>query len=189
MSAYGEFLLGLVDNPKAVSAPTPSGSILAARIAAEVTPSLEGLVVELGPGTGAITRALLDRGVAGHRILAIENSAYFCDILRTRFPVVTTVCGDAFHFERYLPEAMPIAAVVCGLPLLNFPADCRRALIERALDRQGAEGRFIQLSYGWRPAVPAGPDLAIHKTVVWRNFPPAHIWTYRRKAMADSCGD
>lgn len=180
MSAYGEFLLGLFDDPKAVSAPTPSGSVLAARIAEEVNPSREGLVIELGPGTGVITRALLDRGVALHRIVAIEASAYFCDILRSRFPSLPVVCGDAFHFERHVPEDAAIATVVCGLPLLNFPPQRRRALIERSLNRMDAEGRFIQLSYGWRPAIQAAQDLTIDKRMVWWNLPPAHIWIFRR---------
>jgi phosphatidylethanolamine/phosphatidyl-N-methylethanolamine N-methyltransferase len=68
-----------------------------------------------------------------------------------------------------------------GLPLLNFPIARRRSLIEKALDLQGPAGRFVQLSYGWRPAVPPASNFSVARAVVWRNFPPAHIWTYRRR--------
>jgi phosphatidylethanolamine/phosphatidyl-N-methylethanolamine N-methyltransferase len=90
------------------------------------------------------------------------------------------VRGDAMQFEHYLPHKARIAAVVSGLPLLNFPRPARRLLIEHALDRQGGHGQFIQLSYGWLPAVAPDATLSVEKQIVWRNFPPAHIWTYRR---------
>jgi len=62
-TAYGDFLRGLVNDPKGVSAPTPSSPALARVIAAEVDLSREGLVIELGPGTGVVTEALLERGL------------------------------------------------------------------------------------------------------------------------------
>ena len=180
MTAYAEFLSGLVDDPRSVSAPTPSGPALSAAIAAEVDPARPGLVLELGPGTGVVTEALVARGISPARLVLIESGGYFCDRLRARFPRATVCGADAFTFERCLPEGAVLAAVVSGVPLLNFPHTERISLIERALDAQGPGGRFIQLSYGWRPAVAPGPRLAVAGKIVWRNLPPAHVWTYRR---------
>lgn len=180
MSGYGDFLKGLLRDPGGVSAPTPSSPALAAAIAAEVDPLRPGLVVELGAGTGVVSTALLARGVAAERLVLIERSDYFARLLTRRFPGASVIRGDAFAFERHMPPGVPVAAIVSSVPLLNFPPSSRRALIERALMLQGAGGRFIQLSYGWKPAVPPGPSLKVKKHVVWRNLPPAHVWTYYR---------
>ena len=182
MSDYGAFLRGLLDHPRDVSAPTPSSPALAAVIAGEVDPVLDGLVVELGPGTGVVTKALLDRGIAPARLLAIENNEFFVNLLARDLPRVRVIHGDAMEFEHYLPRQAKIAAVVSGLPLLNFAPGRRRALIERALSLQPSGGRFVQLSYGWQPAVAANGRFCVSKIVVWRNFPPAHVWTYRKPA-------
>lgn len=178
MSGYADFLKGLLREPGAVSAPTPSSPALAAIIAAKVDPLQSGLVVELGAGTGVVTQALLDRGVAPDRLIAVQYCAYFADLLARRFPGVTVVQGDAFAFERHLPAGAQVAAVVSGVPLLNFPLPQRRTLITRALALQGPAGRFIQLSYGWRPPITSAFGIAPEKTIVWRNFPPAHVWTF-----------
>lgn len=183
MSAYGDFLTGLLRDPSAVSAPTPSSPTLAAAIAAKVDPLKPGLVVELGAGSGAVTQALLARGIAAERLVAIEFSDYFARLLAERYPGIRVVCGDAFAFDRQLPFGKPIAAIVSGIPLLNFPLRRRRALIERALVLQGVGGRFIQLSYGWKPPIVSAFGVAPDKDIVWRNFPPAHIWTFRGQAQ------
>lgn len=183
MSGYGDFLKGLLRDPGAVSAPTPSSPALAAAIAAKVDPLQSGLVVELGAGTGVVTQALLDRGVAPERLIAVEYCAYFAELLAQRFPGITVVQGDAFAFERYLPPDSGVAAVVSGVPLLNFPLTQRRALITRALALQGPGGRFIQLSYGWRPPIRSAFGIGPEKTIVWRNLPPAHVWTFRSQSQ------
>jgi phosphatidylethanolamine/phosphatidyl-N-methylethanolamine N-methyltransferase len=176
--SYGDFLRGLLKDPRAVSAPTPSGPVLSAAMAEKVDPLRPGLVVELGAGTGVVTEALIARGIAPERLLIIEYGAFFVQLLKARFPGATVVQGDAFSFERYLPEGAKISAVVCGVPLLNFPLAQRQALIERALAAQEEGGRFVQLSYGWKPPIAPG-KLKLSRTVVWRNLPPAHVWTYR----------
>jgi phosphatidylethanolamine/phosphatidyl-N-methylethanolamine N-methyltransferase len=176
MAHYIEFLQGLMLAPRAVSAPTPSGPVLAATMAAEAGDD-PGLVVELGPGSGTVTEALVARGIAPRRLVAIECTPYFAQLLRQRFPAATVIEGDAFDFERHLPANAKVAAVLCGVPLLNFPPEKRSALIEAGLKRSG---RFVQLSYGWKPPIPPAPQVRLTKRVVWRNFPPAHVWTYCR---------
>src|SRR6185437_10514171 len=143
--SYGAFLRGLIHSPKGVSAPTPSSPVLAEAIAAELDLTRPGLVIELGPGTGAVTAALIKRVGAG-RILAIEQETSFIAPLRTRFPDADIRGGDALNFERFLPPGVA-AAVVSGLPLLHLPQATRRSLLARALNVQGPGGLFIQLSY------------------------------------------
>jgi phosphatidylethanolamine/phosphatidyl-N-methylethanolamine N-methyltransferase len=185
MSAYVEFLRGLAANPKAVAAPTPSSSTLSSVIAAKVDLRRPGLVVELGAGTGAITKALLERGVPAERLLAVENCPYYAGLLRRRFAGVEVVEGDALQFDRLLPQGMPVAAVVSGIPLLHLAPPRRHAFIAHALALQGAGGLYVQLSYGWVPPVEPGSEMLMSRTVVWRNFPPAHVWTFRaRTALA-----
>jgi phosphatidylethanolamine/phosphatidyl-N-methylethanolamine N-methyltransferase len=186
MSAYGDFLKGAMLDPGGVAAPTPSSPALAAAIAAKVDPLKPGLVVELGAGSGAVTEALLARGIAPERLIAVEFNDYFAKLLVQRFPGVTVIRGDAFELDKHLPIGEPIAAIVSGVPLLNFPLRDRRALIERALVLQGVSGRFIQLSYGWRPPVVSVFGVAPARDIVWRNFPPAHIWTFSAQAQRAS---
>ena len=178
-AAYADFLRGLISNPRGVSAPTPSSPTLARAIAAQVDIARDGLVIELGPGTGVVTQALLERGVAPHRLIAIEQEPCFARLLRNRFPKISVRQGDALLFESQLPYDAPIAAIVSGVPLLQLPMTARRSLLRRALGCQDSGGVFVQLSYSWRPPVPPEPGTRVTKTTVWRNFPPAHVWTYR----------
>lgn len=178
-AAYGDFLRGLISNPRGVSAPTPSSSTLARAIAAEVDLSRDGLVIELGPGTGVVTKALLEHGVPADRLVVIEQEPCFAQVLRKRLPQVTVHQGDALIFESQIAFDAQVAAIVSGLPLLQIPLAARRSLLRRALACQEKGGLFIQLSYSWRPPVPPEPGMTLHKRTVWRNFPPAHVWTYR----------
>jgi phosphatidylethanolamine/phosphatidyl-N-methylethanolamine N-methyltransferase len=188
MSAYGEFLRGLIADPKGVSAPTPSSATLASVIAAKVDLRRKGLVVELGAGTGAVTRALLERGVSPDRLLAVENSPYYANLLRNRFAGVEIVQGDALQFERLLPDGVPVAAVVSGIPLLHLAPARRRAFIAHALALQPGAGLYVQLSYGWVPPVDPAGDMLMSRTVVWHNFPPAHVWTFTARPASQRSG-
>jgi phosphatidylethanolamine/phosphatidyl-N-methylethanolamine N-methyltransferase len=184
MVGYLEFLRGLFENPRGVRAPTPSSAFLSAAMADEVDLERPGLVIELGAGTGVVTEALLNRGIAAERLLVIESTPAFVKLLRQRFPDVRVVQGDALRFDQHVPPGSAVASVVSGLPLLSFPAALRSVLIDRALVLQGDGGRFVQLSYGWRPAVPGDSVLRVTRRFVWRNVPPAFVWTYTKAPAA-----
>jgi phosphatidylethanolamine/phosphatidyl-N-methylethanolamine N-methyltransferase len=180
--AYGDFLLGAFRNPKGVSALTPSSPSLARAIANEVDAGREGLVVELGPGTGAVTAALLARGIAPKSLLLVECEPQFVLVLRRLYPALDVRCGDALRLDDYLAPSTRVAAVVSGLPILHLPPEIRRRLVRQSLACQDAGGLFIQLSYGWQSPVPAEAGVTVAKRTVWSNFPPAHIWTYRSQS-------
>ena len=176
-TTYAEFLRGLVNDPRAVSAPTPSSPTLSRVIAAQVDIARPGIILELGPGTGVVTCALLNRGIPRDRIVAIECEPSFVNTMRSTFPGLIVHQGNAVEFEKVIPSAAPVAAIVSGIPLLNIPLAARKSLIRKAFSI-GGNKRFIQLSYSWFAPVPEDKGFEIAHRTVWRNFPPAHVWTY-----------
>ncbi|HLY07277.1 MAG TPA: rRNA adenine N-6-methyltransferase family protein [Rhizomicrobium sp.] len=177
------FLKSLVARPRAIGAIAPSSPALARKIAQQVDPAVPGTVLELGPGTGVVTDALLARGIAIERLIAVEADPDLAQLMRERFPALRVVEGDAFDLDRTLPldASGPLAATISGLPLLNFPHDKRRALILSALDRMPAGGPFVQFSYGFTAPVPADRAISVGQAgLVLANLPPARIWVYSR---------
>jgi phosphatidylethanolamine/phosphatidyl-N-methylethanolamine N-methyltransferase len=180
------FFKGWLDKPKAVGAIMPTSTITARRMASVVDPSSKLPVLELGPGTGVITRAILERGIAPQDLYTVEYSEDFVDFLRLEFPDVHVIQGDAFDLDRTLGEfsGLKFDAVVSGVPLLNFPVARRIAYIEGILDRL-PEGRpIVQLTYGPLSPVPPrrGSYTISHLDFVLRNVPPTQLWVYRRGA-------
>jgi phosphatidylethanolamine/phosphatidyl-N-methylethanolamine N-methyltransferase len=179
------FFRSLVSAPRLIGAVAPSGRALARAMAAAVPPIGRGLIVELGPGTGPVTRALIERGVAKERLVLIEYDPGFCRMLRQRFAPAVTIEGDAYDLPGALADFAhgPIAAVVSSLPLLNQPPHRREKLIADAFALMGLEGVFVQFTYGLLSPIPrdvcAGHYSARGGAPIWRNLPPARVWTYR----------
>ena len=178
------FLRGLIDNPAGVSALFPSSSATAQAMAAQI-PSNEGQVLELGPGTGAITQAIIARGIAASRIVAVEHDPGFADLLNARFGGLYVLRGDALNLKTVLgTPRRSYTAVVSGLPLINFPMKTRRAVIEDGLARVRPGGPFIQISYRGTPAMAESDDIQVRcAAFVWRNLPPGYVWVYRRQPI------
>jgi phosphatidylethanolamine/phosphatidyl-N-methylethanolamine N-methyltransferase len=176
-----DFLRRFLAHPLRVASPVPSGPALAGAIAKQITPA-SGPVLELGPGTGTVTQAILDRGAA--KLVAIENDPSFVTLLRRRFPDSRIVQGDAFQFRRILQEEdilKPFAAVVSGVPVLTQTLAIRRQYLRDAVSVLQPGAPFIQFSYGLRPPLPVLPGMDVRRAqIVWRNVPPMHIWAYRR---------
>ncbi|WP_420960451.1 phospholipid N-methyltransferase PmtA [Brucella sp. IR073] len=178
------FFKGWIDGPKAVGAILPTSSVTARRMASVVNPHSGLPVLELGPGTGVITKAILQRGVKPKDLYCVEYSEDFARRLRQDFPEVNIIQGDAFDLDTTLGEHKDLAfdSVVCAVPLLNFPVPQRVALLEDLL-RRIPEGRpVIQITYGPLPAIPAGRgnySVSAYDFVI-RNVPPARLWVYKR---------
>src|SRR5208282_3544660 len=90
------FIRSWIERPLSIGAVTPSGKMLARAMARYVDPNSNGPVVELGPGTGPVTQALVQAGVDPSRLVLVEFNPTFCRILRTRYPDATLVQGDAY---------------------------------------------------------------------------------------------
>ncbi len=179
-----QFLRGLIANPAGVSALFPSSRVLAKAMAAQI-PSIDGRVLELGPGTGAVTQAIVARGIPASRIVAVEHDQGFADLLSERFPGLYVLHGDALRLKCVLGTPREsYTAVVSGLPLINFPREARRAVIDDALARVKPGGPFIQVSYRRTPAIPETRDIPVRRAAfVWRNMPPGYVWVYRRQPI------
>ncbi|GAA0553176.1 phosphatidylethanolamine/phosphatidyl-N-methylethanolamine N-methyltransferase [Rhizomicrobium palustre] len=176
--ASAPFFARFLAHPKRVGAIAPSGAFLARAVVAEA--DLSGDVLELGPGSGAFTAALLEAGLPPSRLTAIEYDASFAAALRRRFPGVGILQGDAFSFAALTP-GLRFSSVISGLPLLNYGRDEDRALIASALMAMPKGAPFVQFSYGWNAPVEPPEGATVHKaTRIWKNLPPAAVWVYRR---------
>jgi phosphatidylethanolamine/phosphatidyl-N-methylethanolamine N-methyltransferase len=184
------FLKSLVAAPRLTGAVAPSGRALARAMAAAAGPPPRGLIVELGPGTGPVTRSLIETGVARERLALIEYDPGFCRLLRERFAPAMIIQGDAYDLPRTLAElaGQPIGAVVSSLPLLNQPPERREKLIGDAFALMGPSGLFVQFTYGLLSPIPpevcANRYAAVRSRPILLNLPPARVWTYRLEGHA-----
>jgi phosphatidylethanolamine/phosphatidyl-N-methylethanolamine N-methyltransferase len=179
------FIRSWIEKPLSIGAVTPSGRFLARTMARYVDIERPGPVIELGPGTGPVTEALIERGVDPARLVLVEFNPVFCRLLRARFPAAKVVQGDAYSLKRLLEDQLtePAAAVVSGLPLLTKPVKMRLRLINEAFALLHREAPFIQFTYSMTaPPIPKG--LSGVKTEaserIWMNLPPARVWIYRK---------
>ncbi len=177
------FLKNWFKNPLRMGAVAPSGPVLARRMASYVDPDGVGPVIELGPGTGAITAALVARGVDPRRLVLVEYSVDFCRLLRERFPTATVVHGDAYTLSRTLSGrlAEPADALVSGLPLMTRPEPIRFKLLNDAIALMKPGAPFVQFTYSVTSPIPmkSAAFTAEPSERIWRNIPPARVWVYR----------
>lgn len=180
------FIKSWFDNPLLTGAVSPSGPALAQMMARAIDPAATGPIIELGPGTGAITQALLDRGVEPGQLVLVEFDENFCTLLAQRFPGVRVVRGDAYDLATSLGDRLdaPAAAVVSSLPLLTKPERIRLALLADAFDLMAPDGIFVQFTYSFNSPIPRkAPPIAFEAEAsprIWLNLPPARVWVYRR---------
>jgi phosphatidylethanolamine/phosphatidyl-N-methylethanolamine N-methyltransferase len=177
-------------NPLRTAAVMPSSSELAFAMIAEL-PEGTRRVIELGGGTGAITRELLAAGIQAKQLLVLELNEELHAHLHARFPGVHVVLGDA----RSLPELAsecgfldegPADAIVSGLGLLTMPPVLQQEILAAAFDCLRPDGPFVQFTYG--PAAPVAESvvkqlrLDVHRgDFVLRNMPPATVYVYSRR--------
>jgi phosphatidylethanolamine/phosphatidyl-N-methylethanolamine N-methyltransferase len=178
-----KFLRSWFEKPLATGAVMPSGRVLARTMARYVDPDSRGPVIELGPGTGPVTEALVRRGVDPARLVLVEFNPEFCRMLRSRYPTATVVQGDAYRLRHLLETFVrePAAVVVSGLPLVTKPLRTRLRLISDALALLAPKAPFVQFTYAMVPPIPKGYS-GVHaeaSELIWMNLPPARVWIYR----------
>ncbi|ACP27395.1 putative RNA adenine methylase transferase [Sinorhizobium fredii NGR234] len=178
------FFKGWMSNTRAVGAILPTSSITARRMASVVNPRSGLPVLELGPGTGVITKAILERGISPDRLVSVEYSTEFFNQLKADFAGVNFINGDAFDLARTLGalNGQQFDSVISAVPLLNFPMHRRVELIEDLLSRIPFGRPVVQISYGPMSPVVAMPDRyrIQHYDFVVRNIPPAQLWVYSK---------
>jgi phosphatidylethanolamine/phosphatidyl-N-methylethanolamine N-methyltransferase len=178
------FLRSWIEKPLHMGAVMPSGRMLARTMAQYVEIESDDPVVELGPGTGAITSALIERGVDPKRLVLVEYNPGFCALLRDRYPQAKVVQADAYRLRDSLREALDTAAsaVVSGLPLVTKPMQIRLRLIRDAFLSLAPGAPFVQFTYSVVPPIPKSlPGVSTEASErVWMNLPPARVWVYRK---------
>lgn len=190
-SDFFRFFRSWVAAPLRVAAVAPSGPVLARLMTREISPAV-GPVLELGPGTGVFTRALLERGVPESDLTLVEFGPEFASLLAGRFPQARVVSLDAARIvEAGLFEVGSVGAVVSGLPLLSMPQDKVAAILGGAFTALRPDGAFYQFTYGPRCPV-AAAILASHGLRATRigralrNIPPASVYRISRGTSVDT---
>ena len=187
------FIRQWIENPRLIGAVSPSGRALAKTMAGFVELEKDGLIIELGPGTGPVTQALISRGIAPERLVLVEYETRFCHLLSERFPGVNIVQGDAYGLKATLAGKVPgkIATVVSSLPLLNRPERDRVELLNQSFEMMGDDGLFIQFTYGLtKSPMPMhahgvkGAYVGKGSPPIVLNIPPARVWRYRKAGHA-----
>jgi phosphatidylethanolamine/phosphatidyl-N-methylethanolamine N-methyltransferase len=174
--------------PHRIGAVAPSSRYLARAMAKQVDVGRADMVVELGGGTGSVTKALLEVGIPAERLIVVERDERLCHVLRRRFPQLRILLGDARHLGALLrPFGIDaVSSVVSSLPLVSMPKWMRRQIVEQSFALMGEAGRFIQFTYGLTSPL-ARREFGLRGRVaarVWLNVPPAAVWSFRRAPAA-----
>lgn len=173
------FLRECLRSPRAMGTVYPSSAFLARKMAEKIDPAGNGLVIELGAGTGCVTEAILKRGVSPSRMLIIERAHALVDVLKNRFPGLRILRGDAARLSSYLPASAQVDCIVSSLPFASLEA-AKSGQIIAEIRKNIGNGRLIQYTYQLR-----GEHLLansgfrrVSRSTVWLNIPPASVMEF-----------
>src|SRR5580658_9292372 len=180
------FLQEWIANPQGVGAVAPSSPKLAEAMAQWLPADPDSYVLELGPGTGVVTEALLRRGLRQERLVAIEQNSNMTRMLREKFPRAQIITGDAWKMDDLLRRRREpvekVGAVISSLPLLNFPLAEAERLAEKIRGVLGPDGKWVQFTYRIHRLRPRGTSsFQLHATkIIWWNLPPARVSVFQK---------
>ena len=184
------FLTAWLSAPLRTGALLPSGRFLAKAMAEAINPDNPGFVVELGAGTGALTEALIKRGIEPERLILVETREEFRELLSHRYPKAQVLSIDAYNAARHIRQLDigSVSAIVSGLPLLTQTPWKRRRLLLECLHLGTSATSFIQFTYFYRSPIPVASRRikSVGGKMIWPNLWPARVWTYRIADMMDS---
>lgn len=190
LSATTLFLQEWLQCPQQIGAILPSSKNLASAMANWLPADPEAFVLELGPGTGVVTRALIERGLRQDRLVAIEQSSKLAGLLRERFPRAHIITGDACQLDQLLKKHVhglsAVGAVISSLPLRNFPAEVAACLAAKIRGILRPGGKWVQYTYHLHSKRSKGTDAfeLLASDVVWWNVPPARVCVYQKQVAA-----
>lgn len=184
------FLKRWLRQPLAMGAVMPSGPLLTRALAETAVREMQGRdghVVELGAGTGEVTKALLATGIAPDRLVLVERDPELVAFLRRHFSGPRIIEGDAARLPRLLAAegVAKVSAVVSGLPLLSLPGEVVTGIVHGVFEALPRGAALVQFTYGPSPPIPKALRenlhlVGAHGRRIWRNVPPAVVWTFRR---------
>jgi phosphatidylethanolamine/phosphatidyl-N-methylethanolamine N-methyltransferase len=188
----GVFFALWLQKPLRIAAVKPSGARLADTVARCIDLRRPGPVLELGAGTGSLTRGLVRAGCPPERIIALESEPALVAVLRRAFPSMTVIEGDATQVGDYFAGTVEqFAAVVSSLPIKWFPVEAQYAVVRPCLDLLGPGGHFFQVTNAFVSPLAidrlgiAGREVAR----VWFNLLPTQIWAYWTRSESDADGE
>ena len=172
-----------LSHPLRVGAILPSGNSLSQLMVAQIQISSQGYVVELGPGTGSFTKALVNQGIPENRLILIESSKEFVSYLRLIHPFATVIHGNAEDMEYHVGSIgiRNLEHVVSGIPLVSCGEETRERICEGVLNLLNPGGSFVQVTYfGFCPIplkiISKYKGKRIFSGIAKWNFPPAFVW-------------
>ena len=180
------FLREWIANPQGTGSVAPSSPQLGAAMARWLPRNRDSYVLELGPGTGAVTEALLKHGLREDRLIAIEFNPNLAKLLRKRFSSAHIISGDAWELDTLLAELPQpvqfVGAVISSLPLLNFPKEKADELAQKIRAVLEPRGRWVQYSYQIAKNRARGGDdfRLLASKIVWFNLPPARVSVFQK---------
>jgi phosphatidylethanolamine/phosphatidyl-N-methylethanolamine N-methyltransferase len=180
------FLQEWLAHPQRTGSIVPSSRKLAAAMSHWLPSDPDSYVLELGPGTGAVTQALLEHGLREERLVAIERNPKLAHLLGQRFPRAHIISGDAWQLDDLLRSRnQPIAsvgAVISSLPLLNFSMEQAEALAQKIRAILEPQGTWVQYSYRIGKGRPRGSSSfqLLASKIVWLNLPPARVSVFQK---------
>jgi phosphatidylethanolamine/phosphatidyl-N-methylethanolamine N-methyltransferase len=175
------FLRRWLAHPLRMGSVIPSSRTLCRHVVRAAWPESDGIVLDLGSGTGVIARAFLQAGLPAERLIAVEVDRDLAASLRATLPGATVLEGDARALAELIPERLRgrVTSVICGIPLVLLPVPEQRAFIDAI--EQAAPGRgFVLYSYCITSPLPYRTHGLTARREVWTplNFPPASVWRY-----------
>lgn len=171
-------------SPKSMGSVIPSSRALARAISEQVRWAPGKVVVELGAGTGAISRGLLESGLPPEALMMVELDRPLFEYLRDNFEGVRVVNGDATRLADILRQqgVADVSTVISGLPMVNMPESFQAAIVGQSFEVLDPGAPYLQYSYSPISPIPArklGLRAELLRYVI-RNVPPATVWRYHR---------
>lgn len=174
------FLKALIINPRSIGAVIPSSHYLADSMSRCITKTATGFILELGPGTGAITTGILKSGISGNQLIALEISPHLVTDLKKNFPEITVIQGDATQLSK-LVENKKFDTIISSLPLRSLPKSDLDKILQEIPKVLSQQGKFIQFTYaifGKEKFLPEYYQLE-KSFIEWRNVPPARVDVFK----------
>jgi phosphatidylethanolamine/phosphatidyl-N-methylethanolamine N-methyltransferase len=162
-----------------------------ARLAASAVSNKAGLYVEIGAGTGRLSRALLQQGIKPENLALVELDPFFCGFLKQTLPSVlephqalpVVIEGDAAQLPTFLPDHFvgQVDVVFSVIPLMYLSPTVRQAIMEAAFRVLKPGGSIIHVTYSPRSPLDFMPNIHQHRQgKLWLNLPPGFVWHYQQ---------
>jgi len=187
------FLRRWLANPLRVGAVLPSSKALARLVARNAVQSPDSIVVELGAGTGTITRRLIEAGAREANLIVVELDSDYAAYLQRQFPKATVIEGDATQPCTLVPESVigRVDTVISGIPALQFPLEKQRSYMDQCFALVRPEGQVLQYTYSLKSPLPCRPLAMAGRRLglALANVPPAHLWGYTRPTPVSAAAE